>query len=70
MIVGTVTVEDDAGLTEPKDGFSGDVVGLFSEESECQTGADFVVITCTQETNGLCYNNYIEHVYEFLFYIV
>ena len=59
MIVGTVTVEDDAGLTEPKDGFSGDVVGLFSEESECQTGADFVVITCPHETNGLCCNSYI-----------
>ena len=61
-IVGTVTVEDDAGLTEPKDGFSGDDIDLFSEESECQTGADFVEITCQspgQETNGLCYNNYI-----------
>ena len=57
-IVGTVTVEDDTGLAEPKDGFSGDVMGLFSEESECQTGADFVVIRCQspgQETNGLCY---------------
>ena len=56
-IVGTVTVEDNAGLTEPKDGFSGDVIGLFSEESECQTGAGFVEITCQssgQKTNGLC----------------
>ena len=55
-IVGTVTIEDDIGLTEPKNGFSGDVIGLFSEETECHTGADFVVITCQspgQETNGL-----------------
>ena len=55
-IVGTVTVEDDTGLTEPKYGFSGDVIGLFSEESECQTGAGFVGITCQSpglETNGL-----------------
>ena len=61
-IVGTVTVEDDTGIIEPNDGFSGDVIGLFSEEFECQTGADFVVITCQspgQETNGLCYNIYI-----------
>ena len=58
-IVGTVTIEDDIGLTEPKNGFSGDVIGLFSEETECHTGANFVVITCQspgQETNGLCYN--------------
>ena len=45
-IVGTVTIEDDIGLTELKNGFSGDVIALFSEESECQTAADFVVIIC------------------------
>ena len=57
--MGTVTIEDDIGLTELKNGFSGDVIALFSEESECQTAADFVVIICQspgKETNGLYYN--------------
>ena len=49
-IVGTVIVVADSGLTEPKEGFSGNVTGLFSLESECQRNVlKFTVITCQSE---------------------
>jgi len=49
-IVGQVTVSVPTTHIEPRDGFSGDVMGLFSLESECQKeGSEFVVITCQSE---------------------
>ena len=49
-VVGTVTVVVDSGLAEPKDGFSGNVTGLFSLESEClQNFRTFSVITCKSQ---------------------
>ena len=54
-IVGTVTVVVDNGLTEPKEGFSSNVVGLFSSESECQqNGPNFAVITCQSQQESKC----------------
>ena len=52
-VVGTVIVVVDSGLTEPKEGFSGSVTGLFSLESECQQNVlEFTVITCQSEQEG------------------
>ena len=49
-VVGTVNVVVDSGLTEPKEGFSGNVTGLFSLESEClQNFREFSVITCQSQ---------------------
>ena len=46
-VVGTVIVVVDSGLTDPKEGFSGNVTGLFSSKSEClQNFREFSVITC------------------------
>ena len=52
-IVGTVTVVVDISLTEPKEGISGNAVGLFSSESECQqNGPKFTVFTCQSQQEG------------------